>query len=65
MNSLKKSLKKILFTACVGLGLGYSMSALALPDYDTCVGMRDDCRAGVASSCTTFNRLCGIYGIEP
>lgn len=56
-------LKKIIFAACFGLGLGVSFSAYALPDYDTCVDMRDSCVAGDASACTTFNRLCGIYGI--
>lgn len=60
-----KSLKKALFLACVGLGLGYSVSAFALPDYDTCIAMRDECREGNASACTTFNRLCHVYGIEP
>lgn len=56
------SLKKALFVACVGLGLGFSISAYAYPSYENCLALQEACLNGSTGSCRSFNANCGVYG---
>ncbi len=56
-------LKKAVFAAAVAGGVMISSMApaWALPSYETCLAMQEECYAG--GSCTTFYRLCHVYGL--
>lgn len=57
-------LKKAVFAAAVASGVMISSMApaWALPSYETCLAMQEECYAG--GSCTTFRRLCHVYGLD-
>ncbi|MBB3118087.1 hypothetical protein [Pseudoduganella violacea] len=57
-----KSLKKMMFIAALGMGLGVSLSATALPPIDDCRDACVACKEGDQASCKLYRGPCRSYG---
>lgn len=57
-----KSLKKMVFVAALGLGLGASLSAYARPTEETCRAACIKCAQGSQMACDFIDGPCAIYG---
>ncbi|MBB3118086.1 hypothetical protein [Pseudoduganella violacea] len=56
-----KSLKKMAFVAALGLGLGASLSAYAIPSEQACRSACAKCAQGIQMSCDFLRGPCDAY----
>lgn len=57
-----KSLKKVIFIAALGMGLGVSLSASALPPEEDCRDACYACQEGDQAACKFYRGICRVYG---